>query len=121
MKRIKVAPVEEIAIELTDKTYVCSFNMLAMAYMQEEIVKLDCNFDEVPPARTAAMILYAGIKSKDPSFTMDEANALVVQMGAGNYGDILGSFTEAVFNSLSEESNDLAKKEVARYLSSALS
>lgn len=115
MKTINVKPVEDIEIRLKDKTYVCSFNMLTMAYLQEEIVKIRGTINEVSPAHTAALVLYAGIKTNEPDFTVEEANALALQMGPAHYEDIMANFNEAVFTSMSKKQDLAAKKLIAQY------
>jgi len=115
MKTIRVKPLEDIAIELKDKTYICSFNMLTMAYLQEEIVKIKGNINEVSPAHTAALVLYAGIKTHEPDFTIEEAKALILQMSPSNYTDILGYFNETVFSSMNKEQEMTIKNMIAQY------
>lgn len=116
MKTIKVKPVESICIEFTDRKYICSFNMLSTAYVQEELNKLDCRIDEVAPAQMASIVLYAGIKSNHEEFTIEEARALVIKMDPSCYGEILGSYSDAMFESMSDEKKKIAKKIMAQYL-----
>lgn len=119
MKTIKVKPVESIAIELNDKTYTCTFNMLAMAYMQEALASLgEMKIDEVSPARFASMVLYAGIRANDESITMEEANALAIQMGPANYGYIVDLYMKSMIDSMNEKDSKELKKTMAQILSS---
>ncbi|MCM1467500.1 MAG: hypothetical protein NC086_05080 [Alistipes sp.] len=115
MKTIHVKPVEDIEIRLKDKNYICSFNMLTMAYLQDEIVKIKGKISEVSPAHTAALVLYAGIKTNEPDFTVEEANALALQMGPAHYEDIMAAFNEAVFASMNKEQDMTAKNLIAQY------
>ncbi len=115
MKTINVKPVEDISIRLKDKTYTCSFNMLTMAYLQEEIVKIKETISEVSPAHTAALILYAGIKTNEPDFTVEEANALALNMSPAHYAEIMGHFNESMLTSMSKEQDMAAKKMIAQY------
>lgn len=115
MKTINVKPAEDIAIRLKDKTYVCSFNMLTMAYLQDEIVKIKGKISEVSPAHTAALVLYAGIKTNEPDFTVEEAKALALQMAPSHYTEIMGYFNEAVLASMSREQDMAAKNLIAQY------
>lgn len=117
MKTIKVRPVEKIKIELEDEEYIVSFNMLSMAYVQEEITKLgDIQLNQISPARMAAIILYAGIKPEREDFTMDEAVALAINMGPGNYTEIMKEYNDATFDSLDPENKNIVKKMVAQLL-----
>lgn len=115
MKTINVKPVEDISIRLKDRTYTCSFNMLTMAYLQEEIVKIKGTINEVSPAHTAALVLYAGIKTNEPDFTIEEANALALQMGPAHYEEIMGHFNESMLTSMSKEQDMKTKNLIAQY------
>lgn len=118
MKKIKVKPIEEIEFVLNDRTYLCSFNMLSMAYMQEAITSLDCRLDELSTAHLVGMMLYAGIKANDINFTQEEANALAMQLDPGCFGEIISSYEEAVTGSMTEKDKEDLKKMVAQYLAS---
>lgn len=115
MKTINVKPVEDIEIRLKGRTYICSFNMLTMAYLQEEIVKIKGTINEVSPAHTAALILYAGIKTNEPDFTVEEANALALNMSPAHYVEIMGHFNESMLTSMSKEQDMAAKNLIAQY------
>lgn len=121
MKTIKVKPIEEIEFVLNDKTYLCSFNMLSMAYMQEAITTLDCRLDELSTAHLVSLMLYAGIKANDGDFTQEEANALAMQLDPGCFNDIISSYEEAVTGSMDEKDKERLKKMVAQYLASVRS
>lgn len=119
MRTINVKPVESILIKLKDKDFVCTFNMLAMAHMQEAINKLDCRLDEIAPAHMTALVLYSGIKVNEPDFTMEEANALAMQMDVSCYGEIMGAYNEVMFDSMGDEEKAALKKMTAQYLQNA--
>ena len=116
MKTIHVKPVPEIAIKLKDKTYKCTFNMLAMANMQEAFGTLEKEegIDTISPAHMCAFVLYAGIKANDDDFTMDEAKALAMAIGPGSYGEIIGMFNEAVMDSIDDKTEKELKKTLAQ-------
>lgn len=120
MKTIKVKPVESYKIELTDRSFVCSFNMLAMAYFNEEIAKLDGTLGELSNAHLCALILYAGIKPNEPDFTMEEANALAVEMDPSMYGYFMSEFSNTLYESVPEKDKAVAKKLLAQHLRNAL-
>lgn len=118
MKKIKVKPVEQIEFELEDKTFLCSFNMLSMAYMQEAVSKLEGRLDEIPTAHLVSLMLYSGIKANDETFTVEEANALAMVLDPGCYGEIISSYENAVMSSIGEDEKNSVKKAMARYLAS---
>lgn len=116
MVTINVKPVPELLIKLSDREYMCSFNMLAMANMQEAIGTLTDgeNIANISPAHMCAMVLYAGIKANDESFTMDEGKTLAMKIGPGAYGEIIGMFNQAVSDSLNEKDSRMLKKMMAQ-------
>ena len=116
MVTVNVKPVPEILIKLTDKSYKCSFNMIAMAHMQEALGTLEGEeqISNISPAHMCAFVLYAGIKANDDSFTMDEAKALAMNMGPGSYGSVIGMFNEAVSDSMNEKDKNFLKKLLAQ-------
>lgn len=119
MKTINVKPVESIKIQLKDKTYICTFNMLSMAYIQECMGELGkITLGEVSPARMASILLYGGIKANDEEITYEEAQALAIQMGPANYGEIIGAFNASMIDSMQEEDANALKKYIAQTLNS---
>lgn len=109
---INVKPVPELKIKLKDKTYKCSFNMVAMSYMQEAFATVNDleTLGDISPAHMCALVLYAGIKANDEDFTMEEAKELSMQIGAGAYGEIFGMFNKSIIDSSSEEDKRKLKK-----------
>ncbi len=116
MKKIVVKPLEPILIQFTDKEYICTFSMLSTAYMQEELGKLDCKLNEIAPAHMASIILYSGLKVNHPEITMEEANALAIQMGPSNYGDIIKEWNDAFYESMSDDDKKDIKKVIAQFM-----
>ena len=116
MITVNVKPVPEVLIKLTDKSYKCSFNMIAMANIQEALGTLEGeeHITNISPAHMCALVLYAGIKANDDSFTMPEAKALAMQMGPGSYGEIIGMFNDAVSDSMNEKDKAVLKKMLAQ-------
>lgn len=116
MVTVNVKPVPEVLIKLTDKSYKCSFNMIAMANIQEALGTLEGeeHITNISPAHMCALILYAGIKANDDSFTMPEAKALAMQMGPGSYGEVIGMFNDAVSDSMNEKDREVLKKMLAQ-------
>lgn len=116
MVTINVKPVPELLIKLKDKEYKCSFNMICMANMQEALGTFDGeeNLANISPAHMSALVLYAGIKANDETFTMDEAKALAMNIGPGSYGEIIGMFNQSVSDSLNEKDSKLLKKMLAQ-------
>lgn len=116
MVTVNVKPVPEVLIKLTDRKYKCSFNMIAMANIQEALGTLEGeeHITNISPAHMCALVLYAGIKANDDSFTMDEAKALAMQMGPGSYGEIIGMFNDAVSDSMNEKDKNKLKKFLAQ-------
>lgn len=116
MKTIKVAPIDEVKIQLKDKDLICSFNMISMAYIQDELAKLDCDWTEINPAQMATLVIYGGIKSNEEDFTLEDATKLVRALGPGNYGEIMNMYTEAIYANLDKKGRENLKKLTAQYM-----
>lgn len=114
--KIQTKPIEPIFIELKNKTYKCTFNMLSMAYMQELLAKEDGRIDEISPAKMASFILYAGIKPNHEDFEYEDAVALVMVMGPANYSTIVSEYNKSMFDSMEETDKQLSKKILAQYI-----
>lgn len=116
MKTIKVAPIDEIKIELKDKAYVCSFNMLSMSYIQEELVRMNCDWTEISQAKMCQLVLYGGIRGNDDTFTFEEAGQLVRLLGPSSYTEIISMYTESIVNGLDKKGKENLKKLSAQYM-----
>lgn len=116
MKSINVAPLDEIEIKLKDKTYICSFNMLSMAYIQEELVKLDCDWTEITPAKMCQLVLYGGIKGNDEEFTFEEAGELARLLGPANYNEIVSMYSNSITSGMDRKAQANLKKLSAQYM-----
>lgn len=116
MKTIKVAPIDEIKIELKDKAYICSFNMISMSYIQEELARMNCDWTEITPAKMCQLVLYGGIKSNDDSFTFEEAGQLTRLLGPGSYTEITSMYTDSIMSGLDKKGKENLKKLSAQYM-----
>lgn len=101
MKTINVKPIEEINLQFTDGTaYTCSFNMLAMAYMQEEVTKLPYeSYDKIPTNVMLPIIIYCGIKANHEDFTYEEAVELTKMLSLEHYKTIIGTYKNSMIPS----------------------
>lgn len=116
MKTINVAPIDEIEIKLKDKTYICSFNMLAMAYMQEELVKLDIEWTKITQSTICQMVLYGGIKANHEEFTLADAGVLVRALGPSSFNDIMSIYRNSILSGLDKKGKEDLKKLTAQYM-----
>lgn len=116
MKTINVAPIDEIEIKLKDKKYICSFNMLSMAYIQEELVKLNCDWTEISQAKMCQLIVYGGIKGNDEEFTFEDAGKLVRLLGPANYNEIVSMYSNSITSGLDKKAQENLKKLSAQYM-----
>ena len=95
MKTIQVMPAEEIKIQFTDgKEYTASFNMLAVAHMQQAMMSE--NTDSVSVLEFGALVLYGTIRANDDTFTLDEAKALALAMRPTDLNGIIQTYTESM-------------------------
>lgn len=117
MKSINVKPIEEIEFNFpSGEKYLCSFNMKAMAYMQESISTLDGRLDEISTNHLVALMLYSGIKANDESFTIEDANALSMSLDPSCYGEIIESYENSMLSNMSEKDKNQLKKAMIQYL-----
>lgn len=116
MKTIKVAPIDEIKIELKDKAYICSFNMLSMSYIQEELVRMNCDWTEITQIKMCQLIIYGGIKSNDEDFTFEDAEKLVRILPPSSYGEIMSIYTDSVMSGMDKKAKENLKKLTAQYM-----
>jgi len=116
MKTIKVKPIEEIEFVLKDKKYLCSFNMMSLIYMQEALGDIDGRLDELSTAHLVSLMLYSGIRANDDNFTVEEANALAMQLDPGCYSEVISSYEKAVTGNMSAKELNKLKKLTAQYL-----
>ena len=116
MKTINVAPIDEIEIKLKDKTYICSFNMLSMAYMQEKLVELDIDWTEIKQSTICQLVVYGGIKANHEEFTYEEAGILVRALGPSDFNDIIGIYQSSIINGLDAKGKENLKKLTAQYI-----
>ena len=66
----------------------------------------------------ASILLYGGIRANDESITYEEAQALAIQMGPANYGDVIATFNASMLDSMQEEDAKAIKKFIAQTLNS---
>ena len=116
MKTIKVAPIDEIKIELKDKAYICSFNMLSMSYIQEELARMNCDWTEITQGKMCQLVLYGGIKGNDETFTFEEAGQLTRLLGPSSYSEIISMYIDSIMSGLDKKGKENLKKLSAQYM-----
>ncbi len=115
MKTIQVMPAEEIKIQFTDgKEYTASFNMLAVAHMQQAMMSE--NTDSVSVLEFGALVLYGTIRANDDTFTLDEAKALALAMRPTDLNGIIQTYTESMGAADNSAVKEAQKKVIAQML-----
>ena len=116
MKRtICVEEANEVEIVFNDKTYLATFNMISVKYMQCELK--NSGLEALPYEHFAALALYSGIKVNHPEFTMEEANALILTMRPADVNEIVNEYTKSVNGVDIQENEEQLKKAIAQMLS----
>lgn len=119
MKRtICVEEANEVEIVFKDRTYLATFNMVSVKYMQEEIQK--CGLKNLPYEHFAALALYSGIKVNHPDFTVEEANALALTMRPSDMALIINEYTHSINGASVQENEEELKKVIAQILGGKL-
>ena len=114
MKKICVQKANEIEIEFNDKSYVATFNMESVMYMQMELQKT--GIEKIPYQRFAAVALYSGIKVNHEEFSMDEAVALIMTMRPADVNKIVEEYTYSINGISPAENEEALKKALAQIM-----
>lgn len=112
MKKITVKEAPEIEIQFKDFSYIATFNVRAAQYTQEALEEHE---GTPSAAQNAAYILYSGIRVNHPEFTIEEANALVMQMHTQDVSAITEIYYDAMGIDIKEIQETYAKKTMARF------
>ena len=116
MRKIAVAPANEVEIQFSDKSFVATFNMKAICYMQEELIRLNKDMEEIPIVEFGAIVLYAGIKANQEDYTMEEARALALAIRPADLNDIISDYLDSAGVVDKELDDAIAKKVIAQML-----
>lgn len=116
MKKIAAAPANEVEILFNDRSFLATFNMKAVCYMQEELIKLNRSVSEIPIEEFGAIVLYSGIKVNHPDYTMEEARALAMSIRPTDLNEILSEYLDSSGMLDKEMDNAVAKKMIAQML-----
>ncbi|MGL6221035.1 MAG: hypothetical protein ACRC36_23565 [Lacrimispora sphenoides] len=109
-KKITALPAEEICIEFKDKELIATFNMKAVGYMQQELLKKKNKKNSI--LEFGSVVLYGGIKANNPDFTIEEARALALTMNPSSLNEIIEAYTESAGATAESELLDEAKKKI---------
>lgn len=90
--------------------------MLSMSYIQEELVRLNCDWTEITQAKMCQLVLYGGIKSNDDTFTFEEAGQLTRILGPSSYTEIISMYTDSIMSGLDKKGRENLKKLSAQYM-----
>lgn len=113
-KKICVQEAEEIELCFKDRTYLATFNMRAVGYMQERLRSME--LEKLSYEHFAALILYAGLKVNHTDITEEEANAMVLSMRPADMSKIVESYVESVNGISIEENEENLKKVIAQMI-----
>ena len=114
MKKICVKEANQVEIQFLDRTFLATFNMKAVMFMQEELNKI--GLKQISFVQFAAVVLYAGIKANDDDYTMEEANALALTISPADLNSIVEEYVESVNGVSLAENEEQLKKVVAQIL-----
>ena len=114
MKKICVKEANEVEIQFRDKTFVATFNMRAVMFMQEELNKI--GLERISFVHFAAIVLYAGIRANNEDYTMDEAKALAMTISPADLNSIVEEYVQSVNGVSVAENEEQLKKVIAQML-----
>lgn len=113
-KKICVREADEIELQLSDRTYVATFNMRAVGYMQEALQ--ESGAEEISYEHFAALTLYSGLKVNHPDITPEEANAMILTMVPSDVEEVVESYTHSIYGISVEENEEKLKKAIAQMI-----
>lgn len=109
-KTITALPAEEIEIKFKDKSLIAIFNMKAVGYMQQELLKTKRNKNSI--LDFGIVVLYGGLRASDPNFKLEEARALALTMNPASLNEIIEAYMESACTGGENESMEEAKKKI---------
>lgn len=113
-RTICVQEANEIEIKFQDKSYIATFNMASVRYLQEAIDSIKDS--RISYEHFAAIALYSGIKANDPGFTMEEANGMILTMRPADVNGIMEEYADSVNGVSVQENKEELKKALAQIL-----
>lgn len=116
MKKIAVAPANEVEIVFNDRSFIATFNMRAVCYMQEELIKLNQSVTEIPTEEFGAIVLYSGIKVNHTDYTIEEAKALAMSIRPADLNEIITDYLDSSGSMDKEMEDAITKKVIAQML-----
>lgn len=107
-KKISILPAREVELEFTDGTILkASFNMTAVAYMQEALFGYT---EKIDMTEFGAIVLYGAIHVNHEEYTIEDAKALARGMAPASLNEIINEYTDSLGNIGSGELGDIQKK-----------
>ncbi|MFR2773745.1 MAG: hypothetical protein ACLTF1_12765 [Clostridium sp.] len=113
-KKICVQEADEVELRFKDKTYIATFNMRAMGYMQEALQ--ETGVEKISYEHFAALTLYSGLKVNHPDITLEEANAMILTMVPSDVEEVVESYTHSIYGISVEENEEKLKKAIAQMI-----
>lgn len=107
-KKITALPADEIIIDFNDREFKATFNMLAVGYMQEKLMKP--GKEKLSIMEFGSLVLYGGIKANHEDFTIEEARALALSIRPTDLNEIIEAYMESA--GTNSEIMDEAKKKI---------
>jgi len=107
-RKITALPADEIIIDFNDRELKATFNMLAVGYMQEKLMKP--GKEKLSIVEFGSLVLYGGIKANHEDFTIEEARALALSIRPTDLNEIIGAYMESA--GTDSEIMDEAKKKI---------
>ncbi len=107
-KKITALPADEIIIDFKDREFKATFNMLAVGYMQEKLMKP--GKEKLSIVEFGSLVLYGGIKANHEDFTIEEARALALSIRPTDLNEIIEAYMESA--GTNSEIMDEAKKKM---------
>lgn len=107
-KKISILPASELDLEFTDGTVLkASFNMAAVAYMQEALFEYT---EKIDMTEFGAIVLYGAIKVNHDEYTIEDAKVLAKGMAPVSLNEIISEYTNSLGSIELGELGEVQKK-----------
>jgi hypothetical protein len=118
-KIINVKPVTELELQFEDGKVICVvFDTEAVFNLTELDGGINSFMSEKSLPERCAKIIYAGAKTKQNEFTIEDARALVCELSPVTITEIMNEFNENMGVAKNEVQSELQKKLMKQFLES---
>jgi len=116
-KVINIKPAEEIVLvdPESQREYVGIFNMKSLFLFQTKMAELGITRENLPDCDLMTVCLYSVLNANE-EIEYDDVEQLARRIGPVGGKEIIGMFMDMLYDSMSKEQQEMAKKMMAQYV-----